>query len=299
VWTQSCESLVPTECLEETSGGESVIIDDNDSLCSFSADQEDQKEHEVRQVCGNAVAIESAPDVGPSWVNAFWVPAAMGGVWGYSMQMAVAGAPDQQYEHFETSTAASSPLLDPASKNVGRWADCEDDEVILPQSAYPEWHPLRAQMQDFGASTNHDRTTVMFKNLPMDWTRDSLATILNAEGFGAEYDFVHVPVKFVDFKNIGYALVNCTSNSSADRMLQYFEGFGIPGDNRLQICWSQEKQGLEAHVERYRDSPMMHCSVPEQYKPGLFRDGVRLPFPAPTKNLRAPRVRRQKMDAAR
>jgi len=250
--------------------------------------------------------METAPETftGPSWVHALWVPAAMGGVWGYSMQMAMGGAPEQHYEHLESSTAASSPLLEPALKDVGRWADCEDDEDSLPQAAYPEWHPLRAQMQGVGASTDHyelehERTTVMFKNLPMDWTRDSLAKILNAEGFCAEYDFVHVPVKFVDFKNIGYALVNCTSSSSADRMLQYFEGFEIAGGNSLQICWSQEKQGLAAHVERYRDSPMMHSSVPEQYKPGLFRDGVRLQFPSPTKNLRAPRVRRQKMDAAR
>lgn len=308
VLTQSSQSLIstaPTECL---SGGESVTNDDSDSVCSLSVDQEEQKEYELRQTGGGAMTTH-ATFTGPSWAQTFWMPA-MSGVLGYSMQMSVGGAPHQHFENFELPPAASSPLSEPTVATVGRWADCEDDEVILPQAAYPEWHPLRSQRQGFDASTDnhsqsldgplpHERTTVMFKNLPMDWTRDNLAKILNAEGFCAEYDFVHVPVKFVDFKNIGYALVNCTSNASADRMLQYFEGFEIAGGNQLSICWSQEKQGLAAHVERYRDSPMMHCSVPERYRPGLFRDGIQLAFPSPTKNLRAPRVRRQKADAAR
>ena len=31
----------------------------------------------------------------------------------------------------------------------------------------------------------------------------------------------------------------------------------------------------EAHVERYKNSPVMHKSVPDEYKPVIFADGVR------------------------
>ena len=44
----------------------------------------------------------------------------------------------------------------------------------------------------------------------------------------------------------------------------------------------------QAHVERYRNSPVMHRSVPDQYKPVIFKDGVRKPFPRATKKVKAP-----------
>lgn len=51
-------------------------------------------------------------------------------------------------------------------------------------------------------------------------------------------------------------------------------------------------QGREAHVERYRNSPVMHPSVPEPYKPIILQGGERIPFPAPTKMPKAPRNRK-------
>jgi hypothetical protein len=38
----------------------------------------------------------------------------------------------------------------------------------------------------------------------------------------------------------------------------------------------------------------MHESVPQEYKPALFQNGMLVPFPRPTKKLRAPRVRHAK-----
>lgn len=44
---------------------------------------------------------------------------------------------------------------------------------------------------------------------------------------------------------------------------------------------------------RYRDSPIMHGSVPDEFKPVIFEAGTgrRVDFPEPTKKLRAPRRR--------
>merc|ERR1712224_824451 len=56
--------------------------------------------------------------------------------------------------------------------------------------------------------------------------------------------------------------------------------------------WSDPYQGLAANIERYRNSPVMGSTVHEMYKPLLIVDGKVLPFPAPTKKLNPPRVRR-------
>ena len=44
----------------------------------------------------------------------------------------------------------------------------------------------------------------------------------------------------------------------------------------------------EAHVDRYRNSPVMHRDVPDEYKPVIFKNGVRKNFPRPTKKVKAP-----------
>jgi hypothetical protein len=51
-------------------------------------------------------------------------------------------------------------------------------------------------------------------------------------------------------------------------------------------------QGLNSLIERFRNNPVMHEAVPEDHKPVYFIDGVEEPFPAPTKPLKAPRLRK-------
>jgi len=57
-------------------------------------------------------------------------------------------------------------------------------------------------------------------------------------------------------------------------------------------------QGLPAHIDRYRNSPVMHESVEDEYKPAVFSPGTgdRAVFPPPTKKLRVPRIRRPGAD---
>merc|ERR1712066_571567 len=42
------------------------------------------------------------------------------------------------------------------------------------------------------------------------------------------------------------------------------------------------------HVERYRNSPVMHESIPDEGKPIVLNAGVRMPFPLPTTPLLSP-----------
>ncbi|CAK0835398.1 unnamed protein product [Prorocentrum cordatum] len=94
-----------------------------------------------------------------------------------------------------------------------------------------------------------------------------------------------------------HAFLNMTTPERAEEFMLAFEGFdGWASSFSKTACsmrWSN-CQGLSENVSRYRNSPMMSEEVPAFYKPVLLRDGVRVPFPKPTKQLRTLRRRKGK-----
>jgi len=136
--------------------------------------------------------------------------------------------------------------------------------------------------------------TLMLRNLPNNYTRDMLLALLDSEGFSTHYDFVYLPIDFKSHASLGYAFVNLSTAEAAESCWKAFEGFNkwvVPSMKVCSVNWSSPFQGLDAHVERYRNSPVMHEHVPDEYKPMLLSGGKRLPFPLPTKKIRAPRIR--------
>lgn len=144
------------------------------------------------------------------------------------------------------------------------------------------------------------KTTCMLRNLPNIYTRDTLLLLLDNSGFAGKYNFLYVPMDFNTDDNLGYAFVNMVTPEDAMELQTYFQGFSnwaLAGNTKTsvgcnKVCevgWSDALQGLNAHVERYRNSPVMHDSVPDSFKPLLFSNGQRVPFPVPTKKIRAPR----------
>merc|ERR1719393_968689 len=94
--------------------------------------------------------------------------------------------------------------------------------------------------------------------------------------------------------NFGYAFVDFDCTKAAEQCKEQLEGFtawGEATDMALEVVWS-ETQGLDSHVQRYRDSPLMHASLEDELKPAMFKNGVRIAFPPPTKPIRAPRLRK-------
>jgi len=71
---------------------------------------------------------------------------------------------------------------------------------------------------------------------------------------------------------------------------QGFSDRGSPSCKVGEAEWTNPHQGRDAHVERFRNSSVMHSAVPDMYKPLLFVDGVRVPFPAPTKRIPSPNL---------
>lgn len=140
----------------------------------------------------------------------------------------------------------------------------------------------------------HMRTTVMLRNLPNNYNRAMVLAMLNEAGFEGCYDFLYLPIDFNSHACLGYSFVNLTDPSYAQPFWDKFDGFSqwiLPSRKVCRVSWSGPHQGYDAHVARYRNSPVMHASVPDEYKPVLFSGGVRIVFPPPTKVPRAPRVR--------
>lgn len=138
------------------------------------------------------------------------------------------------------------------------------------------------------------RTTVMLRNLPPGYNSELLLSTLDSNGFAKRYDFVYLPIDFNTRDSLGYAFVNLLSHAEALRLWSFFEDFSqwlLPCEKPCTLTWSFPHQGLSAHVERYRNSPVMHDIVPEDCKPMIFVEGRRIQFPRPTKPLKAPRLR--------
>merc|ERR1711920_93718 len=139
------------------------------------------------------------------------------------------------------------------------------------------------------------KTTLMLRNLPAGLSRSMVMDLLRAGGFADHIAFIYLPMNLRTSGNFGYAFVDFDSTNVAEQCKETMEGFmgwSQPSEKALELAWS-ETQGLSAHVHRYRDSPLMHDSVEDEVKPAMFKNGIRIAFPRPTKPVRAPRLRRQ------
>merc|ERR1712203_1037360 len=138
------------------------------------------------------------------------------------------------------------------------------------------------------------RTTIMLRNLPPQFTRAHVIELLEDEGFEGSYDLVYVPMDFSGKCCLGYGFVNFKEASDANRAWEAFDGvcsWDSAEQTACEVVWSDPHQGLEALVERYRNSPVMHESVPEEWKPAYFVDGAQTMFPAPTEKVKAPKAK--------
>jgi len=176
------------------------------------------------------------------------------------------------------STDEGSSVLSSVTSSLASSAsdDCNDFEGRL-ESATP-------------------KTSLMLRNIPNCYSRTWLLELLDGHGFKGFYNLVYLPIDFSTRCGFGYAFVNFIDTESAETFmlrLQGFQRWAAPSDKVLDVTWSNAHQGFEAHVERYRNSPVMHETIPDELKPVVFISGERVPFPPPTKKPRAPRTRRR------
>ncbi|CAJ1397408.1 unnamed protein product [Effrenium voratum] len=116
----------------------------------------------------------------------------------------------------------------------------------------------------------------MLRNLPNNYTRSMVVNLLNQEGFKGKFDFLYLPIDFRSKAGLGYAFVNLTVPAHVPPFWKTFDGYTkwvLPSSKVCQVSWSGPHQGQAAHVDRYRSSPIMHSSVPDEYKPIATRLG--------------------------
>merc|ERR1712031_12811 len=100
---------------------------------------------------------------------------------------------------------------------------------------------------------------------------------------------------------IGYAFVNFATPEAAQECISRLDGLSdriTTGETSLNVYWSEKDQGLMTIIDRHRNSPVMHESVLDEFKPAVYVEGVRVAFPPSTKHVRPPRMQRYKQDQA-
>jgi hypothetical protein len=129
-------------------------------------------------------------------------------------------------------------------------------------------------------------TTIMLKNLPNNLNRDGLLELVNAAGFQTKCDFLYLPIDSKSDANLGYAFLNLVDAHTAQAFWSAFDGFQSWGGDRCsnKVCrleWSQ-LQGYDAHVQRYRNSPLLRDGSSDKRRPILLNRGQRISFPKPS-----------------
>lgn len=176
-------------------------------------------------------------------------------------------------------------------------ADVSDDEASTPRAGERTTSLCWADESDDEPAVvevEEEKTTVMLRNVPYNVTRDSVIKMMDDAGFKGLYDFIYMPIDFRSKSGFGYAFINLVSNAAAEKFFAHFNGFAdweIKSQKVAEVTWTESNQGLDVHVDRYRNSPVMHEVVPDEFKPAKFNAGVRVAFPGPTKPIRAPRFR--------
>lgn len=137
-------------------------------------------------------------------------------------------------------------------------------------------------------------TGVVMRSIPNNFTRETFVRLLDAQGFSGCYDFVYLPIDLQTGAACGYAFVNLHAYEDAERLRIHFNAFAdwpMVSEKVCQAAWSN-LDGLQGHVDRYRNSSVQHASVPDEFKPALFnKNGERVPFPSPTKKISPPRFK--------
>jgi hypothetical protein len=197
---------------------------------------------------------------------------------------------------YRSSTSSDEDFCFSAASPPGVWAVAPQMMCIVPVQGLVL--PADTQRTTVVADVpeeiqGSDLKTVMLRNIPNNYSRQALLELMDKQGFAGKYDFVYLPMDFNRNANLGYAFVNLVTADDVEAFWHTFDNFSWDGASKkiCKVTWSSPCQGVDDHIERYRNSPLMHDSVPEEARPALFKNGQMIEFPRPTKTIRAPRCR--------
>jgi RNA recognition motif-containing protein len=177
------------------------------------------------------------------------------------------------------------------SGNEGSWADLTATFDVFAEAPKPEVaqgppgvFAAAPKAYQASAAAEQDDTTIIVRKVPGEVSRAMFLDMLDAACYERQYTFVYLPMNFQKGVGLGYAIVNFATPTAAATAALRLSSVEF-GGTRLQASISEEKQSLSDLIRRYRDSAVMHPSVPDACKPVLYSDGLMVPFPEPTKSL--------------
>ncbi|CAD7941297.1 unnamed protein product [Amoebophrya sp. A25] len=157
-------------------------------------------------------------------------------------------------------------------------------------------------VDDPGLSVDPNFTTVMLRNIPNKYTTKMLLAVLDKR-FAKQYDYVYLPVDFVNHCNVGYAFINLRSAETRARFYRHFHNQKVkevlPGFNSKkvlkQVCEVNKAkvQGARENIRRIRQMSMLMQRLKDHpdWVPLLFdNQGTAIPL-----DLDAPAEKREPM----
>ncbi|KAL6567871.1 hypothetical protein OROGR_001539 [Orobanche gracilis] len=173
----------------------------------------------------------------------------------------------------------------------GRWGKDLDPRFLINEDVIVE-----------ESDCGDPRTTVMIKNIPNKYSQNLLLNMLDSHCShcneqitdGGEdhplssYDFVYLPIDFINKCNMGYGFVNMTTPQATLRLYKAFHHQSWEVFHSRKICevTYARLQGLEALREHFKNSKFPNEA--EEYMPVVFsppRDGRILSGALPIKGL--------------
>ncbi|XP_016497869.1 protein terminal ear1 homolog [Nicotiana tabacum] len=178
-----------------------------------------------------------------------------------------------------TTSSSKQILLQVKSNKPWKQARDYDPRFLINEDAIME------------SNCSDTRTTVMIKNIPNKYSQKLLLNMLDnhcihyneqiADGDDQQqpkssYDFVYLPIDFINKCNVGYGFVNMTSPQATLRLYKAFHHQSWEVFNSRKICQVTyaRLQGIEALKEHFKNSKFP-CEA-EEYMPVIFsppRDG--------------------------
>jgi len=146
--------------------------------------------------------------------------------------------------------------------------------------------------QDIGSLS--DDVTLMLRNIPNKYTQEQL--LADLDSYRKAIDFLYLPTDFKNTCNLGYAFLNFRDGDVAEAFAAAHNGERLPRfplSPKVLSVQCARVQGVQANIERFRDSSVMGVQV-EAMKPMLFEDGMQIPFPAPSGDLPPLGLRRRR-----
>lgn len=133
----------------------------------------------------------------------------------------------------------------------------------------------------------------MLRNIPEHFSRSDLLALLAACDGLMDARFLYLPLESTTGKAFGYGFIAFATEDVAEHFRILLDGMEVSAGMVLRVNWSACDVTADEQVERFRNSPLMHPSVPDASRPIVLLNGVRTAFPAPTKKLKVPRQRDQ------